>query len=70
MTTTITDIAAPYIYINGRVQGVWFIYPAADEADEIEVDLDYLPVEQANAVLTYGFPVVIEGVNDDDTLGV
>lgn len=68
MNNNPTDIADPYIYVNDRVKGVWFIYPAADEALEIEVDLDDLPVEQGAALLAHGFPVVIEGVNDDDTL--
>lgn len=62
-----TIIETPYIYYNSGAS--WFIYPAADEADESEILLRDLPPLQADHLLAHGFRCVIEGINDFDTIG-
>lgn len=66
MTTTTHHVAEPYIYYKDG--NSWFFYPAANEADELEILMQDLPRYQADHLLAHGFGWVIEGLNDEDTL--
>lgn len=57
----------PYVYVDAN-QTVWFFAPGETDEDDIEINLSILPADDANVYLSHGYPVVIEGVNDDDSV--